>query len=211
VHHHEIGVLARNVTPALASGLELEREEGVLIEDVIPGSPADTVGLMPGDLVLSVDGREVQNIRQFALALYSFAVGESAKLTIRRGKQMISYQVPVIERQDMQGRLADLVTKERTKIPQLGILALTLDDKLLPMLPPLRNPFGVIVAGKESEGTYWGDELLPGDVIYSVNGTPVDSVSSLRSALDDLKTAETLAVQVERLGSLRYLVLETDK
>jgi S1-C subfamily serine protease len=79
------------------------------------------------------------------------------------------------------------------------------------MLPPLRNPFGVIVAGKESEGTYWGDELLPGDVIYSVNGTPVDSVSSLRSALDDLKTAETLAVQVERLGSLRYLVLETDK
>lgn len=211
VHHHEIGVLARNITPALASGLDLEREEGVLIEDVIPGSPADTVGLMPGDLVLSVDGNEVQNIRQFTLALYSFPVGESAKLKIRRGKQTISYQVSVTERQDVQGRLADLITKERTKIPQLGILALTLDEKLLPMLPPLRNPFGVVVAGKESAGAYWGDELLPGDVIYSVNGTPVDSVSSLRSVLDDLKTAEAVALQVERLGSLHYLVLETDK
>ena len=86
VHHHEIGVLVRNITPALASGLDLEQEEGVLIEDVIPGSSADTVGLKPGDLVLSIDGKEVQDIRQFTLALYSFAVGESAKLTIRRGK-----------------------------------------------------------------------------------------------------------------------------
>jgi serine protease Do len=211
VHHHEIGVLARNVTPALASGLDLEREEGVLIEDVIPGSPADSAGLMPGDLVLSVEGKEVQNIREFTLALYSLAVSQSAKLTILRGKQTISYQVSVTERQDVQGRLADLITKERTKIPQLGILALTLDDKLLPMLPALRNPFGVVVAGKESEGAYWGDELLPGDVIYPVNGTPVDSVSSLRSVLDDLKAAEAVALQVERLGSLHYLLLETDK
>ena len=166
---------------------------------------------MPGDLVLSVDGREVQNIRQFALALYSFAVGESAKLTIRRGKQMISYQVPVIEKQDMQGRLADLVTKEQSKIPQLGILALTVDEKLLAMLPPLRNRFGVVVAGRESEGAYLGEGPLPGDVIYSVNGTPVDSIDALRSALDDLKSAEAIALQVERLGSLHYLVLETDK
>jgi serine protease Do len=211
VHHHEIGVLVRNITPALASGLDLEQEEGVLIEDVIPGSPADTVGLIPSDVILSVDGAEVQNIRQFTLALYSIAVGESARLKIRRGKQTISFQVSVTEKQDVQGRLADLISKERTKISQLGILALTLDEKLLPMLPPLRNLFGVVVAGKESEGAYWGDELLPGDVIYSVNGTPVDSISSLRSVLDDLKTAGAVALQVERLGSLHYLVLETDK
>jgi serine protease Do len=211
VHHHQIGVLVRNVTPALALGLNLQREDGVVIEDVIPGSPADNAGLVPGDIVISVDEKPVQDIRQFALSLYSFAVGERAKLEIQRGKQMISSQVLVTERQDMQGRLADLVTKEQAKIPLLGILALTVDEKLLVMLPPLRNSFGVVVAGKNSEGAYLGDELLPGDVIYSVNGTPVDSVSSLRSVLEDLKTAEAIVLQVERLGSLHYLVLETDK
>jgi serine protease Do len=211
VHHHQIGVLVRNVTPALALGLNLQREDGVVIEDVIPGSPADNAGLVPGDIVISVDEKPVQDIRQFALSLYSFAVGERAKLEIQRGKQMISSQVLVTERQDVQGRLADLVTKEQAKIPQLGILALTVDEKLLVMLPPLRNSFGVVVAGKNSEGAYLGDELLPGDVIYSVNGTPVDSVSSLRSVLEDLKTAEAIVLQVERLGSLHYLVLETDK
>ena len=53
------------------------------------------------------------------------------------------------EKQDLQERLTNLVTREQAKIPQLGILALTLDEKIMPMLPPLRNRFGVVVAGKE--------------------------------------------------------------
>ena len=81
----------------------------------------------------------------------------------------------------------------------------------MPMLPPLRNRFGVVVADKEIYGAYEGDGPLPGDVIYSVNGTPVDSVDSLRAALDVLKNADALVLQVERLGSLHYVSLETEK
>jgi hypothetical protein len=55
----------------------------------------------------------------------------------------------VSEKQDLQERLANLLTREQAKIPQLGILALTVDEKLISMLPPLRNRFGVVVAGKE--------------------------------------------------------------
>jgi serine protease Do len=211
VHHHGIGMSARNITPALASGLGLSREDGVLIEDVIPQSPAESSGLIAGDIVLSIDEKPVQNIRQLALGLDSYAVGENAKLEIQRGKQTISYEVPVVEKQDVQGSLADLVTKEQNKIPQLGILALALDGRLLPMLPPLRNQFGVVVAAKESEGAYIGEGPLPGDVIYSVNGTPVGSVDSLRLVLDNLKLADALVLQVERLGSLHYVVLEAEK
>jgi S1-C subfamily serine protease len=146
-----------------------------------------------------------------SLALYRFALGEKATLEIQRGKQTISYQIPVSEKQDLQELLADLVIREQAKIPQLGVLALTLDDRLLPILPPLRNRFGVVVAVKESEGTYIGEGSLPGDVIYSVNGTAVDSIDSLRAALDVLKTSDAIVLQVERLGSLHYVALETEK
>ena len=108
----------------------------------------------------------------------------------------------------MQEHLADLVTREQSNIPQLGILALTLDEQLVAMLP--RNRFGVVIAGRESYGVYEGEGPLPGDVIYSVNGMPVD-IESLRAVLEILKTAAAIVLQVERLGSLHYLVLETDE
>src|SRR5438067_9708791 len=84
-------------------------------------------------------------------------------------------------------------------------------DNVALMLPPLRNRFGVVVAGKESYAAYDGEGPLPGDVIYSVNGVPVDTVDSSRSVLQDLTTADAIALQVERLGSLHYLVLETER
>ncbi|HEX8881871.1 MAG TPA: PDZ domain-containing protein [Candidatus Acidoferrum sp.] len=173
--------------------------------------PAASAGLLPGDVILSVNEKPVQNVRQFALSMYSFAVGDSAKLRIRRDGQTVSYQVPVAEKQDLQGRLADLVAKEQSKVPELGILALTLDENLRSMLAPLRKSVGVIVAGRESEGAYLGERLLPGDVIYAVGGMPVDSLDSLRRALEGVKSADAIALQVERLGTLHYLVLETDK
>ena len=83
VHHHGIGVFARNITPALALGLGLDREDGVLMEDILPQSPAESSGLVPGDVVLAVNSKPVQNIRQFALGLYSYAVGENATLEVR--------------------------------------------------------------------------------------------------------------------------------
>ena len=67
-----------------------------------------------------------------------------------------------VEEQDVEDGLADLVTKEQTKIPQLGILALALDEKLLSMLPPLRNRFGVVLAGKETYGGLRGRGAAPG-------------------------------------------------
>ena len=198
-------------TPALASALGLDREDGVIIEDVNLDGPAASAGLLPGDVILSVNEKPVQNVRQFALSMYSFAVGDSAKLSIQRDGQTVSYQVPVAEKQDLQGRLADLVAKEQSTVPELGILALTLDENLRSMLAPLRKSVGVIVAGRESEGAYLGERLLPGDVIYAVGGVPVDSLDSLRRALEGVKSADAIALQVERLGTLHYLVLETNR
>ena len=211
VHHHQIGVFARTITPALASGLGLERDDGVIIEDVSLEGPAANAGLLPGDIVLAVNGKPVQNIRQFALSMYSFAVGDNAKLEIQRGKQILSYQVPVAERLDLQGRLVDAVAKRQAKVPELGILALTLDDTLRPMLPPLRKRVAAIVVDRESDGAYLGERLLPGDAIYSVNGLPVDSVDSLHATLESLKDADSIVLQVERLGAFHYVVLEANK
>src|SRR5258708_31170414 len=54
VHHHQVGVFVRAITPALAQALNLSTEDGVLIEDVAPQSPADAAGMQVGDIVVAV-------------------------------------------------------------------------------------------------------------------------------------------------------------
>src|SRR6185369_5940504 len=90
VHRGQIGVFARTITPALAQGLSLPRDEGVILEDVIPGGPADQSGLKVGDIVLTLSGHPVHNLREFALALFRFTIGQPVPVEALRGTQKIS-------------------------------------------------------------------------------------------------------------------------
>src|SRR5271157_4472125 len=67
VHRGQMGVFVRTVSPELVEGLHLPARHGVLLDDVVPGSPADKAGLKPGEVVTSVGGKPVDNVRQFAL------------------------------------------------------------------------------------------------------------------------------------------------
>jgi serine protease Do len=79
------------------------------------------------------------------------------------------------------------------------------------LLPETRKQYGVIVAARAGEAEYSGQGGLKlGDVIYSVNTTPVSSLDALRNALDALKTADALVLQIERDGKLLYLTLSEE-
>src|SRR4030095_5133113 len=61
VHRGQIGIFVRTITPILARAFNLEAENGVLVEDVIPDEPADKVGVQVGDVVMSLGGRPVRS------------------------------------------------------------------------------------------------------------------------------------------------------
>jgi serine protease Do len=210
VHRGQVGVFVRTITPALAKGLGLPRDEGVILEDVIPGGPADAAGLKVGDIVLAVGERPVHNLREFALSLFRFKIGEPAQLEILRAGQKNTAQVRVIERKDDPQRFADMVTEQQNLVAKLGVMGLTVSGEIRQLLPDLRVESGVIVAARTGDSSYWGDDLQQGDVIHAVNGKPVTDVPTLRAAIDAVRTDIPLVVQVERGGTLNYLVMETD-
>jgi serine protease Do len=211
VHHHQVGIFVRAITPALAQALNLPTEDGVLIEDVTPQSPADAAGLKVGDIIVAVHAKPIPNVRQFALNMYSYAVGDKAEIDVLRGEKKLSFAVPVVERGDDPQRFEDLVTEEENSIAKLGILGLTVDEKVSAMLPPLRANGGVLVAAKMATGgTYFGDEFAAGDVIHAVNGKEIKDVASLKVSLESLSSDSALVIQVERSGILQFVVLESD-
>ncbi len=207
VHRGEIGVVAQTVTPDLAAGLGLARDWGVVLSDVTPDGPAAQAGLEVGDLILSVDGRPMQNARQIEMALFRLRLGQKVNLEVRRGDEKLTYPVTVAERGDDPQRFADMVDPIKNMVRRLGILGIDIDTKVADMFPELRKKYGVVVAALTGDAAYTGDSLEGGDVIYAVNREPVTTVEALRQVLNSLKPTDPVVLQVERDSRLRYLTL----
>lgn len=205
VRRGEIGVSAQTITPVLAEGLGLPQDGGVILADVAPGGPAAAVGLRPGDVVMSLNGKPMENGRQFRINVYTYGVGEQIAIEVRRGERTLTMKVPVVEREDQRARLAE-ITAGQQRIPALGVMALELTPKILELLPPLRRDGGVAVVRPTADTPYSQQgELQAGDVIHAVNGTLVGGIGDLNKALASLKPGSATVLQIEREGTLMYL------
>jgi len=210
VHRGETGILAQTITPALAAGLSLPRDWGVMVGDVMPDGPAAQAGVKIGDIILAVDGRPMENAREFLVDLFRHPVGQKIALEVLRDGDRLSITVPLIEREDDPLRFADYVDPDKSMVAKLGILGVSIDRKLADMLPDLRIPYGVIVAARGGQPSYTGGGLEPGDVIHSINNAPVTSVETLRAAFDGAKPDQPMVLQVEREGQLMFVALEPE-
>ena len=205
VRRGDIGVRAQTVTPILARGLALPRDRGVVLADVIPGSPADQAGLRAGDVVVSLDGKPMDNARQLRVNLYRHVVGDVVSLEIVREGLVNRFPVAVTERHDLSG-LSDAVDAREHMVARLGILGVNLTHQLSRMLPALRVRTGVVVASTVTGATDSREGgFAPGDVICAVNRVPVNGLGELRALLETLRIGDPVVVQVQRRGELMYL------
>ena len=185
-----IGVRAQTITPILAAGLGLPQERGVILSNVFPRGPSAAAGLEVGDVVLTMDGKLMENGRQFTVNLYQKPIASTVKLEILRAGERRDFAVEFVERPDDPQRFADLVT------PELN-LGLLLDE--------LRWREGVLVAARVPGVVPWAEGFEPGDVIFRVNGDPVRTLAGLRARVSALAPGDAAVFQVQRDDELIYV------
>jgi serine protease Do len=208
VHRGFIGMRGFTITRALAKGLALPRTWGVIVDDVMPGGPADVAGVQVGDIVLTLDGKVMIDARIMAVGIFQHAIDEKTTLVVLRGKEKLTIPVTVTERPDDPLRFAEKVTKESNLIPQLGILALDIDEKMANEIGPLRKPAKVMVAAKVLQARPSSEGFEVADLICSLNGQPVASAEALRTMLAKMHSGDPAVIQVQRSNSLTFLVFE---
>ncbi len=210
VHRGQIGVYLRTITPELMEGLHLPVAQGVLLEDVQPDSTADKAGLKVGDIVTTVGGKQVNDVRHFALDLYALKIGQNVAITVLRDGKTLTFHVQVEERHDDPQRFADLVTGPDNLVNRLGIVGVTINKDLREALGDLRIPSGVLVAARTPTSTLLGQGPQAGDVIHAINGETVHNLQELKDYLRKMKPGDIIVLQVERSDLLTYLVLESE-
>lgn len=210
VRRGDIGVFAQTITPLLSEGLRLVNEWGVILADVYPGGPADRAGLRPGDVVVALDGKPIENGRQFDVTIYRKPLGRPVTVDVRRGLERLQVAVSVVERDDAITRLGDLVRGDENHVDRLGIVVVALDRRVAASLPWAREPAGLVVAAR-LPGRAMGEQvLLPGDILLSLNGEALRAPAGLRAAVGPLLPGQVAVFHVNRRGRLLFVPILLD-
>lgn len=209
VKRGDIGIHGHTIDPMLQAGLGLTRSWGVVVSDVFPEGPAEAARVDRGDIIVSLDGKPMENWRQLRVNLYQRRVGDRVSLVVLRGDEELEFSVEVTERADDPNRFASLVHPRRNLIPQLGILGINLTPENARSLGSRRASRGILVAARSTANPASGPEgLFPGDVIYELNRQSMVDLETLRAKLDAMNREDAMVFLVERRRVLRYVGLK---
>ncbi len=160
-----LGVIMQNLTPGLARAFGLDMYQGVVISQVVENSAASKAGLKAGDVVVNINGVPVKNASAMRNMVGLMRVGAKMEITVLRDgaqEHLIAYIQDVIEH---------------------SIAGEKLNEKLTGALIEGHDEAGsrfLVVAEVVRGSAAWNARLRKGDLILSVNRTPVNT-------LDDIK------------------------
>lgn len=104
-----LGVSLVDLTPELRSHYGADKEAGILVGTVEEGGPAAKAGVLVGDIILSVDGKELASAAQVRRALKGKKDGDSVRIEVLRGRARQTLVASVVERESPNAlRIADL-------------------------------------------------------------------------------------------------------
>ena len=189
VRRGQIGVNIQDITADLRQAFELDNgQHGVLVTDVVKGSPAEKAGLKSGDVITAVNGDPSTSTAQLRSQIGMKAIDEKIELMILRDGKSRQLSVKV-------GQPQALVATKRTLHPALDGVQLE------------NNPEGegvrVTALAPNSTAAYNG--IRPGDVIVSANRQRVHDIDSLQRALK--RNAQSVLLHVNRKGTSLYIVI----
>jgi serine protease Do len=197
-----LGVAIQELTPDLAQAMGLKESRGVLIADVTPGSPAARAGLRRGDVVLRIDGQEVQSTGQLRNVVAEHSPGTTLKLDLQRKGKTSTVEVKLGEQPAAVARPGQV--ERQGLLGGLGLGELGPEQRSRYRIPAeIRK--GVVVETVFPGSPAASQGLRPGDVILEVNGTPVDSVARFNQIYR--QTRGRLLLLIYRDGSTLFLLL----
>jgi len=197
-----IGTQIGDMSEERAEQLGLPKStEGVFIESVASGGPAEKGGVKPGDIVQSIDGEMIMNPSKLRRHVAMLSPGTAASFNVLRDGKTVTLKVTIEEQTDE--KLANLAGKR--SVEALGIT-------VEPMSPEIAADFGLeasaggVVVKEVNSQSVAANEIQPGEIILEVNGFKISSADEFKAAVS--KGNGTTRMIVRNATSTRMVIVK---
>jgi serine protease Do len=199
-----LGVSIQPLSADLAKEFGAREGRGVLVNEVVPDSPAAKAGVQRGDVLLEFDGKKMEGPGDLQRAVGLFAPDQHAKLKIWREQKELTLEVRIGQAPDEREAQPRLGGGTRSL---LGLEARPITPEVAGRLG-LRSTEGVFVARVEDGSSAAEAGIQRGDIIKQVNRQNVRSMADFDRLTRDLKDGDRLTVLLQR-GTMSLYVAFT--
>jgi len=193
-----LGVGIQDVTPELKEYYDLKSDSGVLVTEVYEGQPAERDGIEQGDVIVSVEGKKIEDARDLSATIAGLPVGKTVDIRVVREDRERTVQVTLGRRADGERAIGAVAGPgEKRNGEEMGLSFTDLTPQLAQRLG-LDADRGVVVSGVESGSKAGEAGFQRGDLILELNREPIDDVPALKKALAGLKSGDTVRFLIRR-------------
>ena len=199
-----LGASIQDLDEGLADSFGHDSTEGVLIADVMEGSPAEKAGLRSGDIVTEIDGKKVSDATELRNRVAATAPNSQATIKFYRNGKRKAIKVTI-------GELDTVVPtaargREQSSTEQLGMTVENLSSELAQRIGIDPDDDGGVVVTVVDQGSLAARVgIRPGDMLVAVGNRSIESVVDFNEAMRELDTASGIRMQIERGGVRRFV------
>lgn len=200
-----IGVMIQEITPELKNTLGLKSENGALISDVTADSPAQRAGLERGDVIVSLDGKDIKEMNDLPYMVAKIPVGKTVDIKIIRNGKELTKKITIAEAKE-----ASTVTNEKKakhEGPKLG-MSLMQNNKQFQRQYNLPDYRGLVVTGITPGSPAAMAGIQAGDIILELDRKPVENINDFMEEISKYKAGDTLLFLIERQTGTFYVTLK---
>ncbi len=202
-----LGVDVRDIDAVLAEQLDIPGGIGVLINSVVPNSPAEKAGLKRGDVIVFLANRPVKNLSSLREVMVTLNAGDNVRLRyIRAGKRDLVYVELVARSAFVKTAVVDASDDTDTSDSTWGMSLTALTTQLREQYGIDAGVNGLVILSVVPGGAADQAGLSAGDVIMSVGSTAISNQAGLFATLSD-GNSDTVALNVNSHGQTDYVTM----
>ena len=197
-----LGVTIQNLTPELAKQFDLKNQNGVLIGDIVEGSPAEKAGLQRGDVIVEFNGKKIEDPNQIRNMVANIEPGKEAELTIIRNNQEMKKKVTISE---LPSEMQKPSTGEFDNLLK-GITVQDLTPELYDKFSIPKKVTGVIITDIPEDSPAAGI-LVQGDIIQEINRVKISNIKDYEKVVSGIKSGTDILLFIYRGRTSIYITL----